>query len=351
MMTECVNQILVFKGGNLIMLSIFRSGPKVIIIESSLIELVRNCIINDFNAKKYDINTAFEKSTENTTIVFLTHKKKNIIKPRDVTDVLFLENQAELILCKIISDDKYDIVSNARMAPRTIIMKTFGNTDKVIKQIVDDYNGQVGSFNEILENNNTGTVIAFTQTHLNEPVALSELHEKAILIDKEYPSVFSKLKIHDLKYLNIGFDNKDWYELIIKIYDSYGEYMLHYQRLLKVLEHLEVGFILGEAWGKDAATIFLSVGVYRIRFFTYYDPKAIKKILLGLEYLEDGTRIVDLDLYHKRRKTYWTDVMKKGVKDKEELSRIYRKEIFSKLSNGAIDEILEMEKQILDTRK
>lgn len=333
------------------MLSIFRSGPKVIIIESSLIELVRNCMIGDFNAKKYDINTAFEKSTENTTIVFLTHKRKDIIKPRDVEDVLFLENQAESILCKIISDDKYDIVSSARMAPRTIIMKTFGNTDKVINQIVNDYSSQVGNFNEMLENNNKGTIVAFTQKHLNEPINLSDLHERAIFIDKDYPSVMRKLKIHDLKYLNIGFDNKDWYELTIKIYDSYGEYMLHYQRLLKILEHLELGFILGEAWGKDAATVFLSVGVYRIRFFTYYEPKDIKKILLGLEYLEDGTRIVDLDLYHKRRKVYWTDVMKKNMKDKEALSRGYREEIFSKLNEKVKEEVFEMEKQILATRK
>lgn len=332
------------------MLSIFRSGPKVIIIESSLVELVRNCLVDDFQAERHDIDTAFEKSTENTTIIFLTNKRKDVIKPVDVRDVLFFQNQAESILCRIINDKKYDIVSSARIAPRTIIMKTFGNTDKVIDQIVHDYDAKVGDFIEILENNNKGTIIAFTQRQLNEPVNLSDLHARSILIDKDYPSVMRKLKIHDLKYLNIGFDNKDWYELIIKIYDSYGEYMLHYQRLLKILEHLEVGFILGEAWGKDAATVFLSVGVYRIRFFTYYEPKDIKKILLGLEYLEDGTRIVDFDLYHKRRKVYWTDVMKKKVKNKEELSSIYRGEIFSQINDKVKEEVFEMEKQILDTR-
>ncbi|SHJ82993.1 hypothetical protein [Paramaledivibacter caminithermalis] len=333
------------------MLSIFRSGPKVIIIESSLVELVKDCIIKDFKTKNYDINTALEKSTENTTIIFLTHKRKDVIKPRDVKDVLFLENQADSILCKIISDNKYDIVSSARMAPRIIIMKTFGNTDKVIDQILHDYDAEAGKFTEMLENSNKGTIVAFTQRYLNEPINLSDLYERAILIDKDYPSVMRELKIHDLKYLNIGFDNKDWYELTIKIYDSYGEYKLHYQRLLKILEYLELGFILGESWGKDAATVFLSVGVYRIRFFTYYDPKYIKKILLGLEYLEDGTRIVDLDLYNKRRKVYWSDVMIKGIKNKEELSGIYRKEIFAKLNDKVMSEVLEMEKQILATRK
>lgn len=236
------------------------------------------------------------------------------------------------------------------MAPRIIIMKTFGNTDKVIEQLVKDYQGKVGDFNEILENTNQGTVIIFTQKKIGEPISISDLHGRSVHINSDYPRVMRELKIHDLKYLNMGFDNKDWYELVIKIYDSYGKYMLHYQRLLKVLEHLEVGFILGEAWGKDAATVFLSVGVYRIRFFTYYEPKDIKKILLGLEYLDDGTRIVDLDLYHKRRKIYWTDVMQKKVKDKEELSKIHRDEIFSQLSDTTKKEIIEMEKKILATR-
>ncbi|WP_432409005.1 hypothetical protein [Wukongibacter sp. M2B1] len=332
------------------MLSIFRSGPKIIVLECLEISKTRDYLIEEFKAKDYDINTAFEKSTENTTIIFMTNKKKDLIRDKDIGKVLFLENQAETVLCKIINDKRCDLILKSRMAPRIIIMKTFGNTDKVIDQLIEDYQGESGDFNEILENTNQGTVITFTQKKIGEPISISDLHGRAVHINSDYPKVMRKLKIHDLKYLNMGFDNKDWYELVIKIYDSYGEYMLHYERLLKVLEHLEVGFILGEAWGKDAATVFLSVGVYRIRFFTYHEPKDIKKILLGLEYLDDGTRIVDLDLYHKRRKIYWTDVMQKSLRDKEELSKVYREEIFSQINHKTQKEIIEMEKKILTTR-
>lgn len=332
------------------MLSIFRSGPKIIILEGPSISKIREYLLDNFKAKDCDLNTAFEKSTENTTIIFMTNKKKELIREKDIDKVLFLENQAEYVLCKVINDKKYDLISQSRIAPRIIVMKTFGNTDKVIDQLIKDYRGEVGDFNEILENNNQGTVITFTQKKLSEPINISDLHGRSLHINGDYPVVMRKLKIHDLKYLNMGFDNKDWYELIIKIYDSYGEYSLHYERLLKILEDLEVGFILGEAWGKDAATVFLSVGVYRIRFFTYHDPKYIKKILLGLEYLDDGTRIVDLDLYNKRRKIYWTDVMQEGVKDKEELSNIYREDTFSQLNKTTKEEVIEMEKEILTTR-
>ncbi len=333
------------------MLSIFRSGPKIMILESIYMKRLKSYLVEDFEAKECEINIAFEKSRENTTIVFLTHRKKEIIKLEDIGDILFLKNEAERVLCTIINDKKYNLVSYSRIAPRIIVMKTFGNTEKVIEQLLKDYNGNVGIFNEILENVNRGTVITFTKSYLSDPVSLSQLHRKSIFINEDYPIVMRQLKTHGLKYLNIGFDNKDWYELTIKIYDSYGEYMLHYQRLIKILEYLEIGFILGEAWGKDAATIFLSVGVYRIRFFTYYEPEYIKKILLGLEYLDDGTRIVDLDLYHKKRKLYWIDVKKKDIESKEDLSKFYREEIFMKLNEKVKEEVLEMEKEILNTRQ
>lgn len=333
------------------MLSIFRSGPKVIILEGVSISQTRDYLIENFDAQEYEINTAFEKSTENTTIIFLTNKKRDVITPRDICDVLYLENQAESVLCKIINDKKYDLIMNARMAPRIIVMKTFGNTDKVINQLLEDYGGETGNFNEMLESKNKGTVIAFTQKYLSDPLNLTDLHEKSLHVNRDYPSMMRELKIHDLKYLNIGFDNKDWHELTIKIYDSYGRYDLHYQRLLKILEHLEIGFILGEAWGKDAATIFLSVDVYRVRFFTYYEPKYIKKILLGLEYLDDGTRIVDLDLYQKRKKIYWIDIIGKDKREKEELSKISRDEIFSQFNEKLKEEVIDLERQILEGRR
>lgn len=88
------------------MLSIFRSGPKIIILEGPAISKIREYLIENFEAQDYDINTAFEKSTENTTIIFMTNKKKELIKGKDICKVLFLENQAEAVLCKIISDKK-----------------------------------------------------------------------------------------------------------------------------------------------------------------------------------------------------------------------------------------------------
>lgn len=348
MKNECVNIILDFKGET-IMLSLTRSGPKMLVLTSDKLKLLREQLESDFHIEKCDIQEAFEKANENTTIIFLTNKRKDVLKLSDIEQVFFTDTQLEFILCKILNEDKYNNITHARMAPRVIIMRSYGDIEKIINEISKDYDGEVGLFSNFLEKHSDGTLVVFTKSLLNEPVSLSNIYDKSVFIKRDYPSLIKGLKVHDLKYLNIGINKKDWYELIIKIYDIYGEYNLHYQRLLKVLENLQLGLILGEAWGKDAATIFMSVGIYRIRFFTFYSPEYIKKILVGLEYLEDGTRIVDLDLYNKRKKIYWSDVREEKL-DKIQLSKKYRLKIFSKLNHNEKNEIVELEKEILKTR-
>lgn len=333
------------------MLSVVRSGADIIILESNQIDLIISYFEENYNYVSCNFDTAFEISKENTTIVMLTDQLKSLMKIPDFKKTIYVEIPAEKILCDLLNDEIKFNITHARMAPRIILMRTFGNTEKVIDEVVQDYDGEIGLLNYILETHNHGSAIFFTQSSISKAVNLSNLYKKAVFIDMDYCSLMKELKTHDLKYLNIGFDNKDWYELQIKIYDCNGEYMLHYQRLLKVIEHLELGLILGESWGRDAATIFLSVGIYRVRFFTFYEPKYIKKILLGLEYLEDGTRIVDLDIFYKRRKIYWSDVTEKDTTDKFSLSSKYRKEILSRMDTDSIQELLSFEKEIIEIQE
>ncbi|QXM06300.1 hypothetical protein [Crassaminicella indica] len=332
------------------MFSIVRSGPKIFILESSCIHEAIEYFKNHFNAFQCNIDTAFEKSNEDNIVILLTDKMKETIYLTDIKDILVVKCEIEVVLSHILNNKKYNLISCLRIAPRIIMMRYFGDIEKVINELKKDYNAQIGTFDEILEKNNKGTVIAFTKNSLNTPISLSSIYENSLFIHKNYSTLIKDLNIHDLKYLNIGLDNKDWYELHIKIYDSYGEYALHYKRLIHIMESLELGLILGESWGTDAATIFYSVGVYRIRFFTFYDPQYIKKILLGLEYLEDDTRIVDLDLYHKRRKIHWSDLKNREKKDKISLSKLYRNHIISKLEKNSLEELFALEKKILTTR-
>lgn len=332
------------------MFSIVRSGPKILILKSNHINEVINYLQNDFDASRCNIENALENSNDDSIIILLTKKMKETIKFTDVDNILIIKGEMDTMLSHILNNKKYDLISYSRIAPRIIIMRSFGDTEKMLNAIKNDYNSQIGILNEILEENNNGTIIAFTKNSLNKSISISDFYEKSLFVEQNYATIIKDLSINDLKYLNIGLDKKDWYELHIKIYDSYGAYFLHYQRLVKIIEKLELGLILGEDWGKDAATIFYSVEIYRIRLFTFYDPIYIKKILLGLEYLDDGTRIVDFDLYYKRKKLHSSDLRNKEMNDKIALSKKFRKEIQANLETTALKEMYNFEKQILSTR-
>ncbi len=327
-----------------------RTGPKILVLVSKDVDRLKQMLIDDFNACQCNVDDAYECATDGNTLIFITNENKKILKKTDIEKALLINFRTENILCKLLVDKKYNIITFARMAPRIIVMRSLGNEERVINQIKSDFNGEVRSLNTIFDSHNSGTIIVFTKELLNNPVSLSNLYKSAVHVNKNYREIMKELNIHEIKYLNIGLEKKDWYELTIKIYDSYGEYALHYKRLLKVIEELDLGLILGESWGKDAATILMSVGVYRIRFFTFHEPKYIKKILVGLEYLDDGSRIVDLDLYHKRKKIYWADI-RKGKAEKNQMGIQYRKEIFSKLSTDRAEEIYEIERELLTVNK
>ncbi|MBF8983961.1 hypothetical protein IZY60_10455 [Lutibacter sp. B2] len=333
------------------MLSIVRSGPKLLIIATNHITQLNDFLKTNLETIEYDINTAFENSHENSVIILLAKEMKSIIKLNDIHHILLSECDIDTVLSSIINKKQSDFISSLRIAPRIIIMKSLGDMDQVINAVSTDYNAEVGTIEHILENHNEGTVISFTQKSLTKPIGLSSLNKKSLFIKKNFKILMKELKKHDLKYLNIGLGNKDWYELTIKIYDSYGQYALHYERLVHVIEHLELGLILGESWGTDAATIFYTVGIYRIRLVTFYEPEFIKQILLGLEYLDDGMRIVDLDLYHKRKKFYWSDLRTKEIKNKQLLSHKFRQKVLSDLKEDARDKLFELESIIISKNK
>jgi hypothetical protein len=181
-------------------------------------------------------------------------------------------------------------------------------------------------------------------------MSLNDIYEKVLFMEERYYPLLKSLRSHALKYLNMGIANKDWYEIEIRIFDRYSAYKLHYERLLNVIENLELGIILGESWGKDHPRPMMLVEVYRVRFFTFYSPVYIKRILLGMEYLEDGTRIIDYDIYYNRKKLDWTETVESGIKSRHLLGIKYREEILSKLSEPEKGKMHMLEESILHTR-
>ena len=66
----------------------------------------------------------------------------------------------------------------------------------------------------------------------------------ALFVEMDLPAIEKHFRIHALEYLNLALGNKDWYELNIKIYDSYQNFDLHYKRLLYIVEHFHTSRLL-----------------------------------------------------------------------------------------------------------
>ncbi|PAB56816.1 hypothetical protein [Anaeromicrobium sediminis] len=329
------------------MLSIVRSGPKTLVIETNNLKKLSHFLKDDLRGVPYDRDTASTLADDNSSIAFLTTKMKDVVTVADVDYILLIPKDIEKVLSTIISHNKSHLIASLRIAPKIIMMKYLGDVEKTIESISNDYKGIIGTFDEIMEAHTNGVVISFTKENLSSPVSLSNIYDKAVYVKGNFNHILKSLHKKSLKYLNIGMGNKDWYELTIKIYDSYGQYKLHYERLLHIIENLELGLVLGESWGTDAATIFYTVGIYRVRLVTFYPPEYIKKILLGLEYLEDGKRIIDLDLFYKRKKVHWDELRTKEIKKKTDLSKKFREKILDKLKENDRDVLFQYEKEIL----
>lgn len=334
------------------MFHIVRKGPRFLMMETSELESVKEYFLDNFKCQARDnIELAFRDTEEGYSIIFLTDNMKSAEKLTDLDQIIIFEDDIDYIFSKLINDGKSGMITRTRVAPRIIIMRLFGNADYIIDEISQDYNGREGGFYELLNDfNHRGTIVAFSQKPLNVKMTMSDLNTRALFVEHRSGYLLKNFRIDALRYINEGLDKKDWYEMEIKIYDRYSAYELHYKRLLRIIEILELGIILGESWSKDYPRLFMAVGVYRLRFFTFHDPKKIKRILLGLEHLEDGIRIVDYDLFCNKKKINWTDAIEGGIRVRKQLSAINRKRIYEKLTDADKEEMQALEMEIVKTR-
>lgn len=334
------------------MFSLVRSGPKMLLLESTDIKELKNYLVHNLNAQESTFRSAFENAGEDFTILFLTELLKDVVDEQDILETLIIAEEPDVVLCQLINGKQTALVNKTRIAPRIIMVRAMGELESVIQEIHKDHGGSFGPFLILLDSGKEkGTVVAITDKPLHRNIGVGDLYEKCLYIDQHFFTLFKNLRLHALKYLNKGIDNKDWYELEVRIYDRYSAYDLHYKRLADLFDFLELGIILGESWAKDYPRFMMSVGVYRLRFFTFLDPKHIKKMLVGMEYLEDGTRIVDFDVYYQRKKMDWSDALQEGdPRSRHLLGLKYREYIHSRLNPTEIEKIKDYEEEILKTR-
>lgn len=337
------------------MMSFVRSGPKILIIESDNEAALKRFISAHFVTMAIPEGIAsFEDVISDMnqcqTLIILSENAKENINRFDMERCVIINEGAQNFLMFAINQGVSGLIKHVRKAPRIVVMKVIGNMDNTIESIADDFKGTIEPTNAIFGEHSEGTFICFTKANINKKIVFADLYKNAVITDVHFSEVIKSLDNHSLKYINRNMDKQEWYDLTIKIYDSYEAYKIQYDRLTYILDKLGAGIILREGWGEDAAKIFLIVGVYKVTLFTYMKPHEIKKILLALEYMENGERIVDYDLFYKKKKIHWDDVRIKTIKGKEALSLYYRKELYKLLDDENILELRSMEDYIFSSR-
>jgi len=334
------------------MVELLRTGPGILLIDSQEEDRLRAYFSGDSVQGPLSLMDAFSFATEGETIVLLASSDEKVLKGSDEKNALVLSDEPTVILAGLINSGLACAITRTRIVSRTIIMRTMGDMEKVFDELQENYRGTEGSLMEFINSNlEQGVIIALTDKSLNRQVTLGDIYmEKCLLVNENYFTIYKELRSNALKYLNSGLKNKIWYEMDIRIYDMYGAFQLHFDRLMNVLTELEMGIVLGSTWTKDYPKMLLAVDVYSVRFFTFYEPKYIKKILLGMEYVDDGTRIVDYDLYMGRKKISWRDLTKDKKMTRDALGLHFRKETMSNLTHQEVKKIHEMEEKVMESR-
>ncbi len=315
------------------MISLVRQGCQSMIVETDDPVRFEKEVLRAFDYANSDFKTAFDTSDGTRIIVMLTRMIKTNNSSKEMDRIYSVGSDAASFLCFLLNLENEGVFRSVRLSPKVILLRLMGDVCRAINRIESHFGAERGSFETLLDEKGAGTLIAFTEKSLQKSISISDMHPVSLFTESSSPSILGHMGIHSLEYLNLCLHNRDWNELDIKIYDSYGNFELHYRRLLFIVEALEAGLILGESWGRDTASVFQSVGIYRVRLFTFLPPVEIKKMLTGLEYLENGKRIVDMDLYAQKNKIRWTELRTPELKDKTELGKMCHKMLVDKLSS------------------
>lgn len=316
------------------MLSMIRSGPKMLLISTPEPVLLGQYLKKHYGGIQGSFTQIFDATKEEHSIVILTQGNlEQAIPVSAVQDAYSLPVEMDSLLCALISDGMNVYIRQVRMAPQMILLRGMGDLNKSLSLLQEDYPGETGSVMELMNRySDHGAVVALTDKPLHLVCGLGDIYPEARHIPMPYGTLFKALRAHALKYLNAGIGNRDWFELEIRIFDRLSAYDVHYKRLIQMIEGLELGLVLGESWGKDSPRFMMTVDVYRVRLMSLWDPEEIKRYLVGLEYLADGMRIADHDMYLNRKKISWNEVAKGYAKTREDLGTLYRSKILDKLT-------------------
>ena len=330
-----------------------RSGPHYLFFKVKDPELFYQNLSQSLEVKKLDFQTAIKLAAEESVIVFLCDHQKESFTVEKSDLILYLPINSTSLMAAVLNDKELSqSIERVAAGPGQLVMRIPADGEKVINEIIENYQAEEMSILEAIDKGNAeSTIISFTDQPIQSRLKSLKKVRDNILINKNSTLVFEELRRDAVRYITHGLEDHQWSELKINIYDSDELYELEYKRLMVILSDLEAGIILGESWTKDHAFALFSITAYQIRLFTFLAPLEIKKILFAFEYSSDGERLVDYDLFNKSNKINWAELLNDNKRhDREQLAFEYREEILAELSEEARNNYYEIEKKIIEQK-
>jgi hypothetical protein len=336
-------------------MSFVRSGPRILLVEAKDETLFKNFLITHFeheeiNGRLHSFEKIISIMNHHQTMVYMARNSQSTLEDFEVDRCVILNESAQAFLIKCLNCNASQNIKFVRRAPRLIIVKVLGDIDKTLGDIAEDYKADIEPTKHIISSHTEGTVILLTKGNLNKVIEFSEFYPRALYTSEHFSETINSLDHHALKYINRNTEGADWFSLTITIRDKFEDYKSHYNRMIHVLDALGAGLVLKEGYSEDMSRFFASVNVYKVVLYTYMNPLEIKKILVALEYIENGERIVDFDVYYSKKKIHWGDVKVNGIKSPDKLSEHYRHELYKSLKEDDIQYLRAIEDTIFATR-
>lgn len=320
-----------------------RFASQIIFIKCNQEAEIEQFLVENMKGIIEDYENAVKSGDEASTVVFLKDKGE-VNNNLENENVILLNRDVKFVMKELINWDDKKYVEKLDMAPSMILMRYIDDWEKAYREMEERYKAErVNLFDAIKMDSEACTIIALTQKPLSMNISPFEIVNPPIVVNTPSDKLFKDLRSDVLIYLTKTAENREWYELNIAIYSKKGDYKRHYERVVHILNDLGIGMILHEGWTLDHPFVLVTVAVYQVTFLSLEDPIEVKKLLLGMEYNRNGERIVDLDLYHKKKKISWT---KRGIKefgkDRAEVGMHFRGELIKKLPGVTINKYLDV---------
>ena len=320
-----------------------RFASQIIFIKCNQEAEIEQFLVENMKGIIEDYENAVKSGDEASTVVFLKDKGE-VNNNLENENVILLNKDVKFVMKELINWDDKKYAEKLDMAPSMMLMRYIDNWEKAYHEMEERYKAErVNFFDAIKMDSEDCTIIALTQKPLSMNISPFEIVNPTIVVNTPSDKLFKNLRNDLLIYLTKTAENREWYELNIAIYSKKRDYKRHYERVVHILNELGIGVILSEGWTLDHPFALVTVAVYQVTFLSLENPIEVKKLLLGMEYNRNGERIVDLDLYHNKKKISWTE---RGIKefgtDRTEVGMYFREELIKKLPGVTINKYLDV---------